>query len=198
MIASVEERSNDGALIEASKQEPDKFALIFDRHHLAIHRYVRRRVGSSLADDLTAETFCTALREREKYDPRFQDARPWLFGIATNLVRRHHRTEARKLRAYARTGVDPVFDESEEADSRVDASRLGPAMAEALVTLSPGDREVLLLYAWAELSYEEIAEGLMIPIGTVRSRLSRARAQLRKLIPEESSARQWSKEQSSA
>jgi RNA polymerase sigma factor (sigma-70 family) len=178
----VETSPTDAEVIAASASDPRSFAAIFDRHFADIDRYLARRVGSSLADDLAADTFMVAFRSRARYDPSVPDARPWLFGIAANLLRRHWRTERRRLRAYARTGVDPLWDESGDADRRVDALRAGPALAGALASLSPTEREVLLLFAWADLSYEEISAALGIPVGTVRSRLSRGRARVRELL----------------
>ena len=104
--------------------------------------------------------------------------RAWLFGIAANLLRRRARDEERRLRAFARSGVDPVIEELDGVLARIDAQRSGPRLATALAGLSAGEREVVLLYAWAELSYDEIAVALSLPAGTVRSRLSRARARL--------------------
>jgi len=157
--------------------------LIFDRHFVAIHRYLHRRVGRELAEDLAAETFAVALRRRAGHDPHRADARPWLFGIAANLLRHHRRTERRQLVAYARSGVDPVSEGGfEAADDRVDARAAGPALAWALAALKPWDREVLLLHAWADLTYQEIADALSIPVGTVRSRLARARGRVRELL----------------
>jgi RNA polymerase sigma-70 factor (ECF subfamily) len=172
----------DAELIAASMLEPCRFEPIFDRHFTEIDRYLARRVGASLADDLAAETFVVAFRERARYDAAAPDARPWLHGIAANLLRRHWRTERRRLRAYARTGVDPVLDGLEDVDRRIDALAAGPALAGALLSLKPRDREILLLFAWAELGYDEISAALGIPIGTVRSRLSRARARIRELL----------------
>lgn len=126
--------------------------------------------------------FAIAFRSRGRYDRGAADARPWLFGIAANLARRHSRTERRRLRAYARTGVDPLGDDVGDSDRRLDALAAGPALAAALAALRPGEREVLLLFAWADLSYEEIAAALGVPIGTVRSRLSRARGRVRELL----------------
>jgi RNA polymerase sigma-70 factor (ECF subfamily) len=177
-----DERISDAALIVSSTADPERFALIFDRHFAEIDRYLARRVGGELADDLAAETFVIAFRSRFKYDPVALDARPWLFGIAANLVRRHWRTERRRLRAYARTGVDPLQDANEDVDRRVDALAAGPELAAALARLSPSEREVLLLFAWADLSYEEMSRALAVPAGTVRSRLSRARAHIRELL----------------
>ena len=176
------EDATDASLIAASVQEPERFAPVFDRHFAAIHRYLLRQLGRDLADELAAETFTTAFAARGKYDLSRENARPWLFGIAANLARRWRRTEYRQLRAYARTGVDPVGEDSEASDARLDAEASGPKLAEALASLPEGDRRALLLYTWAELSYEEIAQAVGIPIGTVRSRISRARRQLRELL----------------
>ena len=142
---------SDAVLIVASVSDAARFAAVFDRHFGELWRYLARRVGAQLADDLAGEAFVVAFRSRERYDPAAADARPWLYGIATNLLRRHWRSERRRLRAYARTGVDPVADEFEEADRRVDALAAGPALARVLGSLAARDREVLLLSAWAEL-----------------------------------------------
>lgn len=180
--STVDDGFTDAAMIAASASDGSAFAAIFDRHFAEIERYLARRVGSDLACDLAADTFVVAFRSRQRYDPAAADARPWLFGIAANLLRRHWRTERRRLRAYARTGVDPLIDDVVEADRRLDALAAGPALAGALASLSAPEREVLLLFAWAELSYEEIAVALAIPVGTVRSRLSRARGRVRELL----------------
>jgi RNA polymerase sigma-70 factor (ECF subfamily) len=168
----------DAAVIAASLLEPARFGEIFDRHFADVSRYLTRRVGASMADELAAETFVLAFRLRDRYDSGTGDARAWLFGIATNLMRRHWR----RLRAYARTGVDPICDEVADLDRRIDSMAAAPQLAAALASLGRGEREVLLLFAWADLSYEEIAAALGIPGGTVRSRLSRARAHIRELL----------------
>jgi RNA polymerase sigma-70 factor (ECF subfamily) len=177
------EPETDAEVIAASRVEPVRFAAVFDRHYDAVHRYLARRVGGDLADDLTAETFTAAFDARRRYDTAHRDARPWLLGIATNLVRHHYRGEVRRLRAYAR--LDRQVDRQDglgEVDARLDAALAGPAIVEALMCLSPGDRDALLLFAWADLRYEEIAVALRIPVGTVRSRLHRARSRLRELL----------------
>ena len=174
---------NDGAVIAESLTEPTRFATIFDRHYDAVYGFVARRVGAALAADLAAETFARAFASRRRYRPGVSSsARPWLLGIAVNLLRHHHRTEGRQLRAYARTGVDPVLDATPDVERRVDAEAAGPRLAEALASLRPAERDVLLLFAWADLSYAEIAEALGLEFGTVRSRLSRARARVRELL----------------
>jgi RNA polymerase sigma-70 factor (ECF subfamily) len=139
----------------------------------------------ALGDDLAAETFVLALDGRRRFDARQGQVRPWLFGIAANLLRRHRRDENRRLAAYARSGVDPVLDELGLAEERLDARRRGPALAAALRALPSREREPLLLLAWAGLSYEEIALALDEPLGTVRSRLSRGRARVRRALTEE-------------
>jgi RNA polymerase sigma factor (sigma-70 family) len=168
-----------------SGEDPGRFAVIFDRHFPAVHRYLRRRVGLDLADDLAAETFAVAFRRRRAFDAGREDARPWLFGIATNLLRRHRRTERRRLAAYARTGVDPVTVDDpglEAVEGRVQADAASRALAHALASLRAEDRDVLLLFAWADLTYREIADALGIPVGTVRSRLARTRGRMRELL----------------
>jgi RNA polymerase sigma factor (sigma-70 family) len=178
--AAVAAGSSDAQLIERSATCPEDFALIFDRHAASIHGYLRRRIGIPAADDLLAETFLVAFERRARYDLAVADARPWLFGIATNLMRRFARGEARAYRALARTGVDQVaLSIEDEVVGRVDADAARRGLAAALAKLSRGDRDAILLYAWAELSYEQIADALGIPAGTVRSRLHRARRQLR-------------------
>ena len=147
------------------------FDEAFAAEFAPLHRYLARRVGASAADDLAAETFVVAFRNWGKLDPE-RAVRPWLFGIAANVMRHHWRKERRMLRAYARTGVDPVFAEDEPAG---DTRELGSALAE----LRPDEREILLLHAWADLTDTEIAAALGIPAGTVKSRLSRTREKLR-------------------
>jgi RNA polymerase sigma factor (sigma-70 family) len=175
--------ASDADVIAASLIDAARFGEIFDRHFADIDRYLARRVGQAIAADLAADTFVIAFRGRARYDPSAADARAWLFGIAANLTRRHWRSERRRLRAYSRTGVDPIgWLDTDEIDHRVDALSAGPTLAGALAALSRSDREILLLFAWAELSYDEIAVALAIPVGTVRSRLSRARARVRELL----------------
>jgi RNA polymerase sigma factor (sigma-70 family) len=174
----------DSEVIARSRAEPAMFAEIFDRHHGELHRYLRRRVGAGMAADLAAETFVTAFARRGAYRAQGADARPWLYGIAHNLLRNHVRHEHRRLAAYARRGAEPAddagaFAEFALADARADAAAAGVPLRQALADMPVGDRDVLLLFAWADLSYAEIAQALDIPIGTVRSRLNRARQRLR-------------------
>ncbi|MBC9711941.1 RNA polymerase sigma factor [Streptomyces sp. TRM66268-LWL] len=173
----------DAEVIRRSLAQPELFAQLYDRYAPDIHRYAARRLGDGAADDLTADTFLAAFRTRSRYDLSRGNARPWLYGIAANLIGKQRRTEIRALRALARTGTDPLAESwVDRADSRVDAQSAHAPLAGALAGLSAGDRHVLLLVAWADLSYPEVAEALGIPLGTVRSRLNRARRKVRSAL----------------
>ncbi len=175
----MEHRALDSDAISASAATPADFAAIFDRHYDVVHAYLQRRVGGDLADELAAETFLIAFDKRARYDVSRPNARPWLFGIATNLLHRHHRHELRQLRAYARSAADPILDAFDGVEARVDASSVRRELVDALTRVPAEELDALLLFAWADFSYTEIAEALEIPIGTVRSRLSRARNRMR-------------------
>jgi RNA polymerase sigma-70 factor (ECF subfamily) len=167
----------DAEVIASSLDRPERFEAIFDRHAVAIYRYLRRRVGDQLADELTAETFTRAIHARGQFDTRHASALPWLYGIAVNLVRMHLRSEHRRRSAYRRFAANPIQPSSTtEVDARLDAQALGPVLSAVLVALSADEREVLLLHAWAGLSPGEIAEALCVQGATVRKRLHRARA----------------------
>ncbi|MGW4409326.1 RNA polymerase sigma factor [Nonomuraea sp. NPDC004702] len=174
-------RAVDAELIRRSEHDPESFADLFDRHAPALRRYVARRLGPSLADDIVSDAFLTAFRRRGRYDMSHPDARPWLYGITARLISRHRRVEVRFYRALVRSGIDEVVEPyAERVDDRVAAQQAG--LAAALAKLSPGDREVLLLVAWADMSYQDVARALDIPIGTVRSRLNRARTRTRQAL----------------
>lgn len=159
------------------------FDAAFQAEFASLRRYLARRLGASVADDLAAETFAVAFRSWDRLDPE-RPVRPWLYGIAANLVRHHWRKERRMLRACARTGVDPVFAEEDAAVERADADSRQRELATALAELRRYEREILLLHAWAELTDSEISEALDLPLGTVKSRLSRAREKLRNQLGE--------------
>jgi RNA polymerase sigma factor (sigma-70 family) len=173
----------DAAVIEASRTEPELFATLFDRHAPVIHRYIARRAGRQIAEDLTAETFLVAFSKRQRYDPAFPDARPWLYGVATNVIGQYQRAEARQLRI--KLAAVPEADDPGHGDrvaGDVTAGAVRGVLAAALADLPAADRDVLLLIAWEQLSYGEVARALDIPIGTVRSRLNRARIRLRSAL----------------
>jgi RNA polymerase sigma factor (sigma-70 family) len=181
--AEADTDADDAAVIQLSAHEPEYFSELFRRHAPYIQRYVVRRLGHDAADDIVAETFLLAFRQRDSYDQTRSDARPWLYGIATNLIGRHRRAEIRLYRALARTGADPVAESfTDRIDDRVSASTASRRLAAALGRLSEELRDTLLLVAWGDLSYEETATALGIPLGTVRSRMSRARSALRRSL----------------
>jgi RNA polymerase sigma factor (sigma-70 family) len=182
---TLDELGTDAALIERSLTEPELFSEVFDRYYAEIHGYVSRRLGSSLADDVASETFLIAFDRRRRYDAAHPSARPWLYGIASNLVSRHHRAELRRYRALARSGVFDVVDGMEGVAARLDAEALRGRLAVALLEVADPDREVLLLVAWGQLSCEEAARALGIRAGTARSRLHRARKRTRAALGEE-------------
>ena len=167
----------------------EDFEAVFREHFAPVHRFIARRVGRALAEDLAAEVFATAFRRRAAYDPERGSLRSWLYGIAANVVRGHWRDEQQLLDLDARVAHDvlgplPVAQFADAADERVIAATLAPRIAGALAALNCEQREVLLLHAWAGLSHEEIAAALGIAQGTARSRLSRARAALRAQLGE--------------
>ena len=167
--------TSDADCLARSLSEPTAFEPIFDRHFGAVHRYLHRRAGRELADELTAETFALAFSRRESCRAS-GSVLPWLYGIATNLLHRYRRAERRQLHAYSRSGVDRWVAYEDEADARVDGSSLDARLAGALAAMRPRERDALLLYALADLSYEEVALALDVPVGTVRTWLHRARA----------------------
>ena len=179
----------DNVVIAESFVTPASFGPIFDRHFDPIHAYLQRQLGTDLADDLASETFLVAFDRRASFDLGRESARPWLFGIAANLTRRHHRDVRRRLNAYARTGVDPALDAFDGIEERADAAALRGALGAALAQLPKEELETLLLHAWAELTYSEIAEALGVPVGTVRSRLNRTRGRLHEPLAGEGARR---------
>lgn len=182
-----EQELSDGAVFARSVSEPELFTIIFDRYYRSIYGYLSRRIGRTIADDLAAETFTRAFERRSSYDSRARRALPWLLGIATNLVAHHRRSEGRHLRALAAL---PRPDSTERfvdaTDGRIDAASTRARLVAGLEQLDDYDREALLLYAWGELKYDEVAAVLGIPVGTVRSRLNRARRKLRQALAQES------------
>jgi RNA polymerase sigma-70 factor, ECF subfamily len=172
--------SSDASLIGASVSRPQAFATLFDRHARAIWRYACRRVGPEAADEVVGETFVRAFSGRAGYDSTQPDACPWLYGIATNVLHEQARDDARRHRdAETPRGGDLEDAELERVEARADAAARVPATAAALAGLEPVDRETLLLFALTDLRYEQIAMAMDVPVGTVRSRLNRARRLMR-------------------
>jgi RNA polymerase sigma factor (sigma-70 family) len=176
-------RASDAAILYESRERPERFAELFDAYHGEIYQYIASRLSVGHAEDLAAETFLVAFRGRTRFAGPGGHVRAWLYGIATNLIRRHRRSEERKYRAFER--VDALErtragdDHDERIVARVAARNVHRDLLAALRSLSPGDRDVLLLTALAELNYAEVAMALGIPEGTVASRLHRARKAVR-------------------
>jgi RNA polymerase sigma factor (sigma-70 family) len=173
----------DAALIAASLREPASFGAIFDRHATVLHRYLVRRLGPDEAESMVGDVFRIAFERRHTYDLLRPTARPWLYGIATNLLAKHHRREARRIHAVARLAARrlPPADLAEQVSDGVDAAGRWQTVADAVTSLPQPERDALVLHVWEGLSYEDVATALGIPIGTVRSRINRARGRLREL-----------------
>jgi RNA polymerase sigma-70 factor (ECF subfamily) len=176
----------DADVIAASLDDPARFAELFDRHFAAVFRYAERRVGHDQAGEVASETFTRAFARRHAYRLDAPDALPWLYGIASNLVLHERRRFGRYLAAVERVAseasVAALDGGVSAADRRLDASAEWARMRGALLALNDTDRELLLLVAWDELSYEDAAAVLGLPVGTVRSKLHRAKARLRELL----------------
>jgi len=175
----------DAELIRRSFDEPRAFEQVFDRHYEVVRLYAQRLVGRSDGEEIAAQTFEEAFASRSRFDgERFSSARPWLVGITHNLARHHARTE-RVRRDGAQRAPSDRETEPEFRPEAEDARRLGPAIRRALLALPDAERQTFMLYALAELSYPEVAQVLRVPLGTVRSRIHRARAALRELLKDE-------------
>jgi RNA polymerase sigma-70 factor, ECF subfamily len=181
---SMEETRSDAELLARASRQPELFGIVFDRHFATIHRYLERRVGRDAAEELSGEVFRIAFEQRRRFRPVHESALPWLYGLATNLLLKRWRGDARAARALARLQAASRNGdgELEAAEDRLSAAAARTRLLEALTALAPGDRDVVVLVAWEELTYEEVAAALDIPVGTVRSRLNRARRTFRELL----------------
>lgn len=177
---------SDADVLASSLAQPDEFAAIFDRHFVTIYRYVARRIGPDDAEDIAGEAFRIAFERRQAFDSTWSSARPWLYGIATNVMRGRSRSEWRRARAVQRATVAAAVthadDDFERAADRLDADDQMERVGHAIAQLADGDRDALLLFAVEGLSYGDVAHALSIPVGTVRSRINRARTQVRELL----------------
>ena len=166
---------------------------LYEENVRAIHAFVARRIGRDDAHDVVADVFRVAIENLSSFDPARGQIRPWLFGIAVNRLRLHWRTEHRRLRALGRLDDSRIVtDGFARAEDQIDAQGEAGALIDALDELDEPDRDLLTLIAWEGLSYEEAAQALDIPIGTVRSRLHRARRALRDSMQSTSEAKERS------
>jgi RNA polymerase sigma-70 factor (ECF subfamily) len=173
--------STDSEIIRRSLDVPAVFAELFERHARVIGAFAARRVGSDAAEDVLSETMLVAFRRRRDFDETWDSAKPWLLGIASRVIKKHRADEARQWRSFEESASrgDHVHDGAiDAAGDRADASAAVRGLAPRIAALSTRDRETLLLYAWGDLTYEQIAVALGVPVGTVRSRLNRVRRRL--------------------
>lgn len=173
---------SDAAVVADSLTHPARFAVLYERHLPRVVGYLARRVGPQLAEDLTAEVFTRAFRGRHAFRAEHETALPWLLGIASHLVGDHRRAERRRLAALQRLAAETP------STAQDDVALLAPDVVGQLRRLAARDRDALLLVVWGELSYEEAALALGVPVGTVRSRIARARARLARAISEGTAA----------
>ena len=173
----------DAALWQrAAAGDTAAFGTIFERHATTVYNYCFRRTGNwAQAEELTAIVFLEAWRRRTQVQLERDEAIPWLLGVATNVLRNLRRSQRRHRAALERLPRERVADFAADVDARLDDERQMRATLRALDKLSRSDQDVLALCVWEELTYEQAALALGIPVGTVRSRLSRARARLREL-----------------
>ncbi|WP_406098836.1 RNA polymerase sigma factor [Streptomyces sp. NBC_01013] len=165
----------------------DAFAALYEEYARVVYNHAYRLTGDwSTAEEVLSETFLAAWRNRQVVEPEGDSLRPWLLGIATNKARNATRGTGRRLAFLARRPApEPVADIADATAGRVDDTRRLAAIRQALGGLRRQEHEVLTLCVWSGLDYAEAAEALGIPVGTVRSRLSRARKRLRRLTDEQ-------------
>ncbi len=173
----------DHTVVERSCDEPDLFALLYDRYFCDLYRYLAARLGSEHTEDLVADTFLIAFNSRNTYDSERGAVRSWLYGIATNVVARHRRREGRRLNALSKVAPEAMTEGHEDrVTTRLAAMASRPELVHGIKELSDGDRDVVFLMVFGGLGYEEIAAALDIPVGTVGSRANRARRKLRNAL----------------
>jgi RNA polymerase sigma-70 factor (ECF subfamily) len=164
--------------------DPDAFGELFDGHARAVHGLAYRLTGNRTeAEEIVSLAFLEAWRLRDRVEPDGESLRPWLLGITVNVVRNHTRAARRHQAALARVpdpGVVPDF--ADEVASRLDDGARLAAVRDAFGRLRPDEQDVVALCVWSGLDYAQAAAALEVPVGTVRSRLSRARAKLRELV----------------
>jgi RNA polymerase sigma-70 factor (ECF subfamily) len=177
------EASDNELWRRAAAGEPAAFGALYERHARAIYNYLFRRCADwSLAEDLTSVAFLEAYRRRTSVAIEEDKVLPWLYGVATNILRNQRRSLRRHSDALGRLPApEPAASTEAVAAGRVDAERRMRAVLAALDDLTKDELDVLALCVWSDLSYDDAAAALAIPVGTVRSRLSRARRRLAEL-----------------
>jgi RNA polymerase sigma-70 factor (ECF subfamily) len=177
---------NDPLRARLRAGDREAYAELYEEYARAVHLHAHRLTGDwSLAEEVMADTFLDAWRHRERLEPDGGTVLPWLLGMATNKARNARRGTGRRLAFLARRPApEPVPDFADETAGRLDDARTLAAVRQVYGRLRRAEREVLALCVWSGLDYAEAAQALGVPVGTVRSRLSRARARLRRLVDE--------------
>ncbi|KQY57792.1 hypothetical protein ASD66_07010 [Nocardioides sp. Root151] len=178
---------SDNELVDGLRNgEGSALGILFDRYADRIYNHCFRRTASwDAAQDATSTVFLEAWRGRERVMLHDSSALPWLYGIATNVCRNLNRKQRRHLAAVRRLPVDADSpDHAEAVIGRLDDERRMAALLTAHEGLPRRDQEIFSLVVWSELTYEQAAAALGIPVGTVRSRLSRARRRLHAAVSE--------------
>lgn len=166
----------------AGAGEASAFGVLFERHARTIYNYCFRRTADwSVAEDLTSTVFLEAWRRRTDVRLDHDSALPWLLGVATNVLRNRRRSERRHRAALSRLSLEREDGFESDLIERMHDQQAMRGVLDAVAALSRDDQDVLALCVWEGLSYESAALALGVPVGTVRSRLSRARARLREL-----------------
>ena len=170
-------KADDEALLRASAAgEKAAFGELYERHARAIYNYLFRRLANwSEAEDLTAVVFLEAFRRRNDVVVLDGKLLPWLYGIATNVLRNRRRALWRHRDLMARLSAEPARAAPDMA-ARAEAADQMRSVLTRIATLPRKQQDVVALCVWSQLSYEEAAAALDVPVGTVRSRLARARA----------------------
>ncbi|MEQ4715344.1 RNA polymerase sigma factor [Nonomuraea sp. B19D2] len=182
----------DVTVVERSLDDPDLFALLYDRYFKDLYRYLAARLGREHVEDLVADAFLIAFNSRGGFDPQRGTVRSWLYGIATNVVARHRRREGRRLNALSKVTAESSAEGHEDrVTSQLAAQASRPELVRGLKGLAKGDRDVVFLLVFGGLGYEEIATALDIPVGTVGSRINRARKKLRNALGDVNPMREW-------
>jgi RNA polymerase sigma-70 factor (ECF subfamily) len=169
---------------QARAGDGSAFGVLFERHAGRIYNYCFRRTGDwALAEDLTSTTFLVAWRSQGDAALQAESAAPLLYGIATNVLRNDRRSVKRRRAAFAQLPLERIEepDIAEESATRLDDQTAMRELLRLFTRLPRREQDVVALCDWSELSYEDAAAALDIPIGTVRSRLARGRRRLREL-----------------
>jgi RNA polymerase sigma factor (sigma-70 family) len=180
------ERRSDIALMRASRTDSRAFGEVYERHAVAIHSWLRGRVGEPAATDLTAETFAAAWQSRRRFRTDQADSvAPWLYGIALNQYRSYQRLARVETTARIRLGMQETYAsavEIEDADARLSAEQARLELRNALGDLTPEQRQALELRVIEDLRFAEIAERMSTTEPTARMRVMRALRAMRAVM----------------